>query len=81
VPTSGLAFFSDRKINSLVERLGSDEIRHLVYQIDDAIKMRLLARSSSDTFAANLSRHQTVEPLPPADVKTYVNSWSICPVH
>ncbi|KAE8337782.1 hypothetical protein BDV24DRAFT_166916 [Aspergillus arachidicola] len=82
VPSSGLAFFSDRKINSLVERLGSAEIRNLVHQIDNAIRLRLLASSHSDTFPADLARPPTVETLPSPEVESYVKSYfqSVHPV-
>ncbi|KAF3392675.1 hypothetical protein F1880_008625 [Penicillium rolfsii] len=59
VPSSGLAFFSDKKIDSLAKRLGNPQIRDLVAQIDNAIRMRLLA-SSTKSEAAFISRNQTL---------------------
>ncbi|KAJ5197705.1 hypothetical protein N7449_008184 [Penicillium cf. viridicatum] len=75
VPSSGLAFFSDKKVESLVKRLGNAEIRDLVHQIDNAIRMRLLANSNNDITSVNIVGPLASEQPSSAELKSYANSY------
>ncbi|KAL2815129.1 fungal-specific transcription factor domain-containing protein [Aspergillus granulosus] len=48
VPSSGIAFFSSKRVDSLVKRLGNTHLRELVHQIDKTIRTRLLARPEKE---------------------------------
>lgn len=46
--SSGLAFFSDRKVDSLTRRIGNSKLRDLVVGIDIALRSRLLTRTDTE---------------------------------
>ncbi|KAJ0103941.1 hypothetical protein J7T55_010958 [Diaporthe amygdali] len=46
--SSGLAFFSDRKVDSLTRRIGNSKLRDLVVGIDTALRSRLLTRTDTE---------------------------------
>ncbi|KAL4965485.1 transcription factor domain-containing protein [Aspergillus stella-maris] len=56
IPSSGLAFFSERRVNSMVKRLGHTRVKDLVHQIDVTIKTRLLARPGKDISLYSLAK-------------------------
>lgn len=58
-----------------MKRLGNTEIRDLVHQIDNAIRMRLLANSNNDITSVNIVRPLAFEPPSSAELKSYANSW------
>ncbi|OJJ61752.1 hypothetical protein ASPSYDRAFT_128692 [Aspergillus sydowii CBS 593.65] len=59
VPSSGLAFFSEKRVDSLVKRLGHTQVRDLVQQIDKTIRTRLLSRPGKDISLYSLASIQT----------------------
>ncbi len=59
MPSSGLAFFSEKRVDSLVKRLGHTQVRDLVQQIDKTIRTRLLSRPGKDISLYSLASIQT----------------------
>ncbi|CEL03534.1 hypothetical protein ASPCAL04688 [Aspergillus calidoustus] len=59
VPSSGIAFFSPKRVDSLVKRLGNTHLRELVHQIDRTIRTRLLARPEKEISLYSLAKVQT----------------------
>ena len=59
MPSSGLAFFSEKRVDSLVKRLGHIQVRDLVQQIDKTIRTRLLSRPGKDISLYSLASVQT----------------------
>ncbi|KAL4920594.1 hypothetical protein BDW62DRAFT_215853 [Aspergillus aurantiobrunneus] len=62
---SGLAFFSEKRVDSLVKRLGHTRVRDLVHQIDQKIRTRLLTRPDRDVSLYSLAKTQTEIVLDP----------------
>ncbi|BCS19465.1 Zn(II)2Cys6 transcription factor [Aspergillus puulaauensis] len=58
VPSSGLAFFSEKRVDSLVKRLGHTQVRDLIQQIDKSIRTRLLSRPGKDISLYSLASVQ-----------------------
>ncbi|KAL2829060.1 fungal-specific transcription factor domain-containing protein [Aspergillus pseudoustus] len=56
VPSSGVAFFSAKRVDSLVKRLGNTHLRELVHQIDKTIRTRLLARPEKEISLYSLAK-------------------------
>ncbi|KAJ9156664.1 Fungal specific transcription factor [Pleurostoma richardsiae] len=48
VPSSGLAFFSDHKVDGLVQKIGNSRLRELVNAMDIALRSRLLTRADNE---------------------------------
>ncbi|KAL3441412.1 hypothetical protein BJX65DRAFT_313852 [Aspergillus insuetus] len=59
VPSSGIAFFSPRRVDSLVKRLGNTHLRELIHQIDKTIRTRLLARPEKEISLYSLANAHT----------------------
>ncbi|KAL4868033.1 hypothetical protein BDV12DRAFT_186179 [Aspergillus spectabilis] len=57
IPSSGLAFFSEKRVDSLVKRLGDTHVRELVHQIDQTIRTHLLARPGKYISLYNAAAH------------------------
>ncbi|KAJ5354050.1 hypothetical protein N7541_006614 [Penicillium brevicompactum] len=75
VPSSGLAFFSEKKLESLVKRLGSSEIRELVHQIDNEIRTRFLASTNNDNAFAHGVRPLALDQPSSDELQSYANSY------
>ncbi|KAJ0413181.1 hypothetical protein BJY00DRAFT_306504 [Aspergillus carlsbadensis] len=56
IPSSGIAFFSPKRVDSLVKRLGNTHLRELVHQIDKTIRTRLLARPEKEISLYSLAK-------------------------
>ncbi|KAL5343241.1 fungal-specific transcription factor domain-containing protein [Aspergillus crustosus] len=74
VPSSGLAFFSDKRVDSLVKRLGDTHVRELVHQIDLTIKTRLLARPGKTISLYSLAKVQT-EPVIEREAAAHIQRY------
>ncbi|KAL4954658.1 hypothetical protein BDW69DRAFT_205074 [Aspergillus filifer] len=74
IPSSGLAFFSEKRVESIVKRLGHTRVKDLVHQIDNTIKTRLLARPGKDISLYSLAkdpRELIVDPEAAAHIHRY----------
>lgn len=60
VASSGLAFFSQRKIDSLTKRLGNPRLRQLVDSVEDLVRSRLSDQVKADPWR---SRYRALEPV------------------
>lgn len=72
VPSSGLAFFSDAKVDSLVQRTNNNELRYLIDVIDTTLQTRLLKRADAEFSKMCLSRSQCQEFLLPEEAPIYI---------
>ncbi|KAL4783737.1 fungal-specific transcription factor domain-containing protein [Aspergillus varians] len=74
VPSSGLAFFSEKRVDSLVKRLGHTHLRDLVHEIDKTIRTRLLARPDKDISLYSLAKIQAellIDPEAASHIQRY----------
>ncbi|EWZ94025.1 hypothetical protein FOCG_07361 [Fusarium oxysporum f. sp. radicis-lycopersici 26381] len=60
VASSGLAFFSQHKIDSLTKRLGNPRLRQLVDSVEDLVRSRLSDQVKADPWR---SRYRALEPV------------------
>ncbi|KAJ6064644.1 hypothetical protein N7499_013324 [Penicillium canescens] len=75
--SSSLAFFSEKKINTLSELLGNDTLRRLVEAMEAIIKTRLLARggSSSNMTPVSFMKPSRIEEVPRDVAASYVDAY------
>ncbi|KAL4795833.1 fungal-specific transcription factor domain-containing protein [Aspergillus venezuelensis] len=74
IPSSGLAFFSEKRVDSMAKRLGHTRVKDLVHQIDKTIKTRLLARPGQDISLYSLAkdpRELIIDPEAAAHIQLY----------
>lgn len=75
MPSSGLAFFSDAKVDSLVQRTNNEELRYLVDVIDTTLQTRLLKRADAEFSTLCLSGSQCQVSLVPEEAPIYLKRW------
>lgn len=75
VPSSGLAFFSDAKVDSLVQRTNNNELRYLIDAIDTTLQTNLLKRADAEFSKLYLSRSQCQEFLLPEEAPIFLKRW------
>ncbi|KAL2865091.1 uncharacterized protein BJX67DRAFT_359229 [Aspergillus lucknowensis] len=74
VPSSGIAFFSPKRVDSLVKRLADTRLEDLIHQIDKTIRTRLLARPEREISLYTLAKAPTqleVDPEADSHVQRY----------
>src|SRR4051794_36323875 len=73
--SSSLAFFSEKKINTLSELLGNDTLRRLVEAMEAIIKTRLLARGGlgSTMTPVSFMKPSRIEEVPRDIAASYVD--------
>nr|XP_001391078.2 hypothetical protein ANI_1_628054 [Aspergillus niger CBS 513.88] len=75
VTSSSLAFFTERRINSLSHRLGNDRLRELVEAIESVIRSRLLAEGPSANSLVTFGKPSDTENVPLDKTRLYVNTY------
>ncbi|KAL3256621.1 hypothetical protein ABHI18_007455 [Aspergillus niger] len=75
VTSSSLAFFTERRINSLSHRLGNDRLRELVEAIESVIRSRLLAEGPSAISLVTFGKPSDTENVPLDKTRLYVNTY------
>ncbi|KAJ5301515.1 hypothetical protein N7508_006378 [Penicillium antarcticum] len=75
--SSSLAFFSEKKINTLSELLGNDALRRLIEALESIIKTRLLVRSGSGSTISPVTfmKPSRVEEIPRDVAASYVDAY------
>jgi hypothetical protein len=72
VPSSGLAFFSDAKVDSLVQRTNNNELRYLIDVIDTTLQTQILKRADAEFSELCLSKSQRQVFLLPEEAPIYL---------
>ncbi|CAI0643284.1 unnamed protein product, partial [Colletotrichum noveboracense] len=74
-PSSGLAYFSDQKVDQLVQRIGDSRIRDLVNGIDAALQSNILTRT--DEVLSRLGSERRCPPvrIPADESRLYVRQY------
>ncbi|OJZ82293.1 hypothetical protein ASPFODRAFT_64327 [Aspergillus luchuensis CBS 106.47] len=75
VTSSSLAFFTERRINSLSHRLGNDRLRELVETIESVIRSRLLAEGPSSISLITFGKPSDTEDVSLENVRLYINTY------
>ncbi|KAJ5817409.1 fungal-specific transcription factor domain-containing protein [Penicillium robsamsonii] len=75
VTSSSLAFFSERRIHSLSQRLGNDRLNELVETIESVIRSRLLAQGPSSISLITFRKPSDIEQVPLDEVRLYIDSY------
>ncbi|KAK1851791.1 fungal specific transcription factor [Colletotrichum chrysophilum] len=74
-PSSGLAYFSDQKVDQLVQRIGDSRIRDLVNGIDAALQSSILTRT--DEVLSRLGSERRCPPvrIPADESRLYIRLY------
>ncbi|KAF9889631.1 hypothetical protein FE257_007139 [Aspergillus nanangensis] len=75
VPSSGIAFFSNARIDSLIGKLGNTRLKDLVHQVDGAIRLGLLGRSDTEFSRTSLDDAQHPEQVPENEARLYIDCY------
>ncbi|GKZ27851.1 hypothetical protein AbraCBS73388_005891, partial [Aspergillus brasiliensis] len=73
--SSSLAFFTERRINSLSQRLGNDRLSELVETIESVIRSRLLGKGPSSNLLVTLEKPSENERISLDKVRLYVDTY------
>lgn len=73
VTSSSLAFFTERRIYSLSQRLGNNRLNDLVETIESVIRSRLLAQGPSSISLVTFKKPSDIEQVPLEKAKSYIN--------
>jgi ABC-type siderophore export system fused ATPase/permease subunit len=74
VTSSSLAFFTERRINSLSQRLGNDRLSELVETIESIIRSRILAEGPSSISLVTFGKPSDIERVSVDKIRLYVDS-------
>ncbi|GKZ34826.1 hypothetical protein AbraIFM66950_005182 [Aspergillus brasiliensis] len=75
VTSSSLAFFTERRINSLSQRLGNNRLSELVETIESVIRSRLLGKGPSANLRVTLEKPSENERISLDKVRLYVDTY------
>ncbi|PLB50916.1 hypothetical protein P170DRAFT_406346 [Aspergillus steynii IBT 23096] len=75
VSSSGIAFFSEERIQSLTRVIGNSRLRDLIHQMDLTIRTRLLARSDHEVTQSPLNRAPNPDTIPLKQAEAYIKSY------
>lgn len=70
--SSGLAFFSERKVDLLVRRIGNSRLRDLIVGIDTALRSSLLTRTDTEISQSLLISGLRLVQVTPEEAAIYV---------
>lgn len=79
VTSSSLAFFTERRIYSLSQRLGNNRLNDLVETIESVIRSRLLAQGPSSISLVTFKKPSDIEQVPLEKAKSYINCGYLLP--
>jgi hypothetical protein len=75
VTSSSLAFFTERRINSLSQRLGNDRLSELVETIESIIRSRILAEGPSSISLVTFGKPSDIERVSVDKIRLYVDTY------
>ncbi|KAI8649618.1 Fungal-trans domain-containing protein [Fusarium keratoplasticum] len=83
VPSSGFAFFSEQRVNSLTDRLKTPRLRELIETLDDLIVERLSVKNNSRWSPIHFRKPTHTAPLSSEEVHLFVQAYftRVHPLH
>lgn len=76
VPSSTVSFFSNDRITSLADRLGTDSLRELVENLDDLIKKRVCQKQTTRWDGIDFQKPEPVM-IQPQMAQAFIQGRSI----
>lgn len=72
VTSSGMSFFSNRRVSALTKRIGTDGLREIVENLDNLIMKRVCFQHDSSWTRINFQQPITREEVTPDEARAYI---------